>query len=75
MTSKEEHMLRALKLAKKGLFTASPNKSRIINRISAIKGINITKIGKIISGNKKSHIIDQKGKQILLKDKGYNHIF
>ena len=25
MTSKEEHMLRALKLAKKGLFTASPN--------------------------------------------------
>ena len=57
------------------LFTASPNKSRIINRISAIKGINITKIGKIISGNKKSHIIDQKGKQILLKDKGYNHIF
>ena len=25
MSSKEEHMLRALKLAKKGLFTASPN--------------------------------------------------
>ena len=57
------------------LFTASPDKSRIINRISAIKGIKITKIGKIISGNKKSSIIDQKGKQILVKDKGYNHIF
>ena len=57
------------------LFTASPDKSRIINRISAIKGVKITKIGKIISSNKKSSIIDQKGKQILVKDKGYNHIF
>ena len=57
------------------LFTASPDKSRIINRISAIKGIKITKIGKIISGNKKSSIINQKRKQILVKDKGYNHIF
>ena len=38
-------------------------------------GIKITKIGKIISGSKKSSIIDQKGKQIALKHKGYTHQF
>ena len=57
------------------LFTASPSKSRIINNTSKNLGIKITKVGKIISGSKKSIIIDQKGKQILIKSKGYTHQF
>ena len=57
------------------LFTASPNKSRIINTISKNLAVRITKIGKINPGSKKSTIIDQKGKQILLKNKGYIHQF
>ena len=57
------------------LFTASPLKSRIIMNTSKNLGIKITKIGKITSGNKKSVIIDQKDKQILIKNKGYTHQF
>jgi len=57
------------------LFTASVCKSRIIKRTANILGIKITKIGKIISDKKKPSIIDQKGKQILLKNKGYIHQF
>ena len=57
------------------LFTASPNKSRIISLTSKNLDIKITKIGKISLGNKKSIIIDQKGRQILLKNKGYIHQF
>ena len=57
------------------LFTASPKKSRIIEKTSSIYGIKITKIGKIISGNKKASIINQKGEQILFKSKGYIHQF
>ena len=57
------------------LFTASPNKNRIIlNSIKNI-GIKITKIGKINIGSKKSIIIDQKGKQIVIKNKGHTHQF
>ena len=57
------------------LFTASASKSRIIEKTSSILGIKITKIGKIISGNKKSSMFDQKSKQILVKSKGYIHQF
>ncbi len=57
------------------LFTASPSKARIILNTSKNLGIRITKIGKITAGNKKSVIIDQKGKQILIKIKGYTHKF
>ena len=57
------------------LFTANPDKSGIISSTSKILGIKITKIGKINSGTKKSFIIDQKGKQIALKNKGYFHEF
>ncbi len=57
------------------LFTANPNKTRIISLSSKNLGIKITKIGKITSGSKKSIIIDQKGKQILIKNKGYTHQF
>jgi len=57
------------------LFTASPLKSRIIKKISKIKGIKITKIGKIVIGKNKSKIINIKNKQIEAKNKGYIHRF
>ena len=57
------------------LFTASPSKNRIINNISKSLGIKISKIGKICSISQKSHIIDEKGNKIDLKDKGYYHQF
>ena len=57
------------------LFTVNPDKSRIINKISKIIGVKITKIGKIISGKNKSKIINLKNKQIEAKNKGYIHQF
>ena len=57
------------------LFTANSSKSRIISKISKSLAIKISKIGKIISISQKSQIIDQKGKKIGLKDKGYYHQF
>ena len=57
------------------LFTASKDKSRIIARTSKNLGIKISKIGKICSNKKRSVIIDKKGKEIALKNKGYVHQF
>ena len=57
------------------LFTARPDKTRIILNTSKKLGIKITKIGKINSGKKKSVLIDQKGKQILINNKGHTHQF
>ena len=76
----EKYKLNKLKLISNGddyqvLFTATRNKSRIIEGISKILKIKITKIGKIISGSKKSHIIDKKGRKIEMKKKGHIHRF
>ena len=57
------------------LFTASKDKSRIIAQTSKNLGIKISKIGKICSNKKRSVIIDEKGKEIVLKNKGYVHHF
>ncbi len=57
------------------LFTSDPVKSRIIQNIAKSLGIKITKIGKIISGNNRSIILDKKDKQIRAKYKGYKHLF
>ncbi len=57
------------------LFTADINKARIIQNASKTTGIKITKIGKIISGRDRSFILDEKGKQIQAKSKGYIHRF
>ena len=57
------------------LFTARPDKSRIIFKTCKALRVKITKIGKIISGNKENTIIDEKGKEILIKNKGYMHKF
>ena len=76
----KDHKLKKSQLISNGddyqiLFTASPNKARIIENKSKLLQVKITKIGKIIPGLKKSLIIDQKGKQILIKNKGYTHQF
>lgn len=57
------------------LFTASKDKSRIIAQTCKNLGIKISKIGKICSNKKRSEIIDEKGKEIVLKNKGYVHQF
>jgi thiamine-monophosphate kinase len=57
------------------LFTASKKKSRIIKRTFKSLGIKISKIGNISSGTQKSHIIDEKGNKIAIKNKGYFHNF
>ena len=57
------------------LFTANINKARIIQNVSKATGIKITKIGKIVTGNDRSLIFDEKGKQIQAKSKGYIHQF
>jgi thiamine-monophosphate kinase len=57
------------------LFTANSSKSRIINKTAKTLGIKISKIGKICSNQEKSQIIDEKGKKIAVKRKGYSHRF
>ena len=57
------------------LFTAKTSMSRIINNTSKALGVKITKIGKITSANKENTVIDEKGKEILVKNKGYIHKF
>ena len=57
------------------LFTADVKKARIIQNASRSTGIKITKIGKIVSGKKKSLIFNKKDKQIQAKSKGYIHKF
>tara|TARA_B100000886_G_scaffold280582_1_gene204659 strand:- start:456 stop:1415 length:960 start_codon:yes stop_codon:yes gene_type:complete len=57
------------------LFTANTSKSRIIKNISNSLGIKISKIGKICSHLDYNEIIDEKGKKIALKNKGYSHKF
>ena len=72
--------LKKIKLVSNGddyqiLFTASKDKSRIIDQTSLDLGIKISKIGEICSNKKRSVIIDEKGKEIVLKNKGYVHQF
>jgi len=57
------------------LFTASKNKRRIIRKIATNFKIKLTKIGTIQSIVNKSCIVDDKNKQIKIKNKGYFHKF
>ena len=57
------------------LFTASKDKSRIIAKTSKNLRIKISKIGKICSNKKSSMIVDEKGKELLVKNMGYVHQF
>ena len=57
------------------LFTASVDKSRIIESITKKLGIKISKIGKILSKNEKSVFTNKKGEHLLVKNCGYKHQF
>ncbi len=57
------------------LFTASVNKSRIIESASKKLGVKISKIGKISQKNEKSALINKKGQHLLVKSPGYKHQF
>jgi len=57
------------------LFTSNINKRNLIRKISSVKKIKITRIGKIINGKHKSSIIDRNGHQIKINNKGYLHRF
>jgi len=57
------------------LFTASKKKIRIIKKIASNFRVKLTKIGSIQSHDVKSSIIDDKNRQITLKNKGYLHKF
>ena len=57
------------------LFTARPNKARIIDKLSKSLRVKISKIGSILSGKNMSLIIDQKGKEIANNTRGYIHQF
>ena len=57
------------------LFTASKSKRGVIRRISSDYGIKLTKIGSILSPNKRPSIVDNKNLKISLKNKGYFHHF
>ena len=57
------------------LFTADPSRSRIINKTASSLNVKISKIGKICTASLKPQIIDQKGREIALKSKGFYHKF
>ena len=57
------------------LFTASRRYRSLIKKISSLKKLKITRIGKILHSKHKSSIIDRKGRQIEISKKGYLHTF
>ena len=57
------------------LFTADPKKERIIERLAKKTNTKITKIGFIDKSLKTSEIIGENGQKILIKNKGYEHLF
>ena len=57
------------------LFTANIKHRSLIKKISSLKKIKITRIGKILNSRLKSAIIDKNGRQIKINDKGYIHTF
>ena len=57
------------------LFTSNIKNRNLIKKISHIKKIKITRIGKILNTKHKSSIIDRKGHQIKINNSGYIHVF
>ena len=57
------------------LFTANYRYRSFIKKISSLKKLKITLIGKILHGKHKSSIIDRKGHEIEISKKGYIHTF
>ena len=57
------------------LFTSNIKNRNYIHKISYIKKIKITRIGKILNSRHKSSIIDKNAHQIKINNKGYIHTF
>ena len=57
------------------LFTANKRQRSFIQKISLLKKIKITRIGKILNSKQKSSIIDRNDHQIKINSKGYFHTF
>ena len=57
------------------LFTANYKYRSFIKKISSLKKLKITLIGKILHSKHKSSIIDRNGHQIKISNKGYIHTF
>ena len=57
------------------LFTANVKHRNLIGKISSLKKLKITRIGKILNSNNKSSIIDRNSRQIKINYKGYFHTF
>ena len=57
------------------LFTANSRDRSFIKKILSLKKLKITRIGKILHSKHKSSIIDRKGRQIEISNKGYLHTF
>jgi len=57
------------------LFTANKSHRSFIKKISLLKKIKITRIGKILHSKHKSSIIDRNYRQIKINNKGYLHKF
>ena len=57
------------------LFTANSKHRNLITKISSLKRLKITLIGRILNSRHKSSIIDKNGRLIKINDKGYTHTF
>src|SRR5210317_2457737 len=76
----KKHRFKKIKMISNGddyqiLFTANKNKSRIIKAASKKLNLKITKIGRILPSSDESSIIDQNGRVLRVKKKGYVHRF
>ena len=57
------------------LFTANSKHRNLITKISSLKRLKITLIGRILNNRHKSSIIDRNGYLIKINDKGFLHTF
>ena len=57
------------------LFTANRRYRSFIKKISSLKKLKITRIGKILHCKHKSSIIDRNGHQVKINNMGYFHTF
>jgi thiamine-monophosphate kinase len=57
------------------LFTANLKHRNLIAKISSLKRLKITRIGRILNSRHKSAIIDKNDRQIKIHDKGHIHTF
>ena len=57
------------------LFTANSKHRSLITKISFLKRLKITRIGRILNSRHKPSIIDKNGRQIKINDMGYIHTF